>query len=269
MGEDWLIALQEEFVKPYFLTLKQFITNEQKTKKVFPPPQDIYSWSRLCPLKDVRVVIIAGQDPYHDDNQAHGLAFSVRKGVRVPPSLRNIYKEMSEDVDGFKIPPHGDLSEWARHGVLLLNTSLTVRAHEAASHSNRGWETFTAAVLKVVTSRLVPRGNGVVFMAWGAHAQKMCSGVDKNKHLILKSVHPSPLSAMRGFFGSKHFTKANAWLEERYGSEGGIDWKAFRRMIMSVFILLLYLCVSFLNISALCILLQSHKSFSSPLWSDC
>ncbi|WWC92190.1 uracil-DNA glycosylase [Kwoniella dendrophila CBS 6074] len=238
IGEDWLLALQDELTKPYFLNLKEFVTNEQKTKKVFPPAEDIYSWSRLCPLKDIRVVII-GQDPYHDDGQAHGLAFSVRKGVRIPPSLRNMYKEMHDEIPEFVIPKHGDLTEWAKHGVLLLNTSLTVRAHEAGSHANKGWDTFTAAVLKVVTSRLspgpsigsstndkVPGGNGVVFMAWGAHAAKMCAGVDQRKHLILKSAHPSPLSASRGFLGNNHFKKANEWLKVKYGPEGGIDWKA-------------------------------------------
>ncbi|WVQ63174.1 uracil-DNA glycosylase [Kwoniella botswanensis] len=238
MGEDWLLALQDELTKSYFLNLKEFVTNEQKTKKVFPPAEDIYSWSRFCPLKDIRVVII-GQDPYHDDGQAHGLAFSVRKGVRIPPSLRNMYKEMHDEIPEFVIPKHGDLTEWAKHGVLLLNTSLTVRAHEAGSHANKGWDTFTAAVLKVVTSRLapgpsllaasddkVPGAKGVVFMAWGAHAAKMCAGVDKTKHLILKSAHPSPLSASRGFFGNNHFKKANEWLQLKYGPEGGIDWKA-------------------------------------------
>ncbi|KIR79561.1 uracil-DNA glycosylase [Cryptococcus gattii E566] len=232
MGEDWFLALQEEFTKPYFIKLKEFVTAEQKTKKVFPPAGDIYSWSRFCPLKDVRVVII-GQDPYHDDGQAHGLAFSVRKGVRVPPSLRNMYQEMVQEIPGFVQPKHGDLTEWAKHGVLLLNTSLTVRAHEAGSHANAGWDQFTAAVLRVVTNRLAPAsgshvgGNGVVFMAWGAHAAKMCAGIDTKKHLLLKSAHPSPLSASRGFFGNGHFKKANVWLEERYGAGGGIDWKSF------------------------------------------
>ncbi|OWZ61269.1 uracil-DNA glycosylase [Cryptococcus neoformans] len=231
MGEDWFLALQEEFTKPYFVKLKKFVTAEQQSKKVFPPAGDIYSWSRFCPLKDVRVVII-GQDPYHDDGQAHGLAFSVRKGVRVPPSLRNMYQEMAQEVPGFVQPKHGDLTEWAKHGVLLLNTSLTVRAHEAGSHAKAGWDQFTAAVLKVVTNRLAPAsgsnvgGNGVVFMAWGAHAAKMCAGIDTNKHLLLKSAHPSPLSASRGFFGNGHFKKANGWLEERYGTGGGIDWKS-------------------------------------------
>ncbi|KIR30797.1 uracil-DNA glycosylase [Cryptococcus deuterogattii LA55] len=171
MGEDWFLALQDEFTKPYFIKLKEFVTAEQKTKKVFPPAGDIYSWSRFCPLKD-------------DDGQAHGLAFSVRKGVRVPPSLRNMYQEMAQEIPGFVQPKHGDLTEWAKHGVLLLNTSLTVRAHEAGSHAKAGWDQFTAAVLRVVTNRLAPTsgshvgGNGVVFMAWGAHAAKMCAGID-------------------------------------------------------------------------------------------
>ncbi|WOO78783.1 Uracil-DNA glycosylase [Vanrija pseudolonga] len=229
LGEDWLVALQDELTKPYFLALKEFVVAEQKSKQVFPPAADIYTWSRLCPLKDVRVVIV-GQDPYHDDNQAHGLAFSVRKGVKIPPSLRNIYKEMATEVPGFKVPLHGDLTEWAKHGVLLLNTSLTVRAHEAGSHANRGWDQFTAAVLKAVTTRSSSSSdkkgaNGVVFMAWGAHAQKMAVGLDKKQHLVLKSAHPSPLSASRGFFGNGHFNQSNDWLRERYGPDGVIDWK--------------------------------------------
>ncbi|KAL7423903.1 uracil DNA glycosylase [Cryptotrichosporon argae] len=234
MGEDWLLTLQAELTKPYFLALKEFVMAEQKSKKVFPPAEDIYSWSRLCPLKDVRIVII-GQDPYHDDNQAHGLAFSVRKGIRIPPSLRNIYKEMADEVPGFVVPKHGDLTVWAEHGVLLLNTSLTVRAHEAGSHAARGWDQFTAAVLRTVVARLAPgaddigdggQAHGVVLLVWGAHAAKMVAGTDGKKHCILKSAHPSPLSASRGFFGNGHFNKANAWLEERYGVGGGIDWKA-------------------------------------------
>ncbi|KAK4687711.1 uracil-DNA glycosylase, partial [Tremellales sp. Uapishka_1] len=260
MGEDWLLALQDEITKPYFLSvrlendiavkrltgsqLKEFIVEEQKTKKVFPPGEhaasslnpvmltqttakDIYSWSRLCHLKDVRVVII-GQDPYHDDGQAHGLAFSVVAPMKPPPSLRNIYKQMATDIDGFVAPIHGDLTEWAKHGVLLLNTSLSVRAHEAGSHSKRGWEQFTAAVLKVVVDRQSPEsaGRGVCFMAWGAHAAKMIAGTDEKKHLILRSAHPSPLSASRGFLGNGHFKKSNEWLEQRYGDKGGIDWKS-------------------------------------------
>ncbi|WVQ86059.1 uracil-DNA glycosylase [Cryptococcus sp. DSM 104549] len=232
MGEDWLLALQDELFKPYFFKIKQFLDMEMDKKRtIFPEGKDIYSWSRLCPLKDVRIVII-GQDPYHDDGQAHGLAFSVQQGVKIPPSLRNIYKELTNEIPGWVSPKHGDLTEWAKHGILLLNTSLTVRAHEAGSHSKIGWDRFTAAVLKVVTDRLAPDsgegagGKGVVFMAWGAHAAKMCAGVDTKKHLVLRSAHPSPLSASRGFFGNGHFLKANEWLEERYGPGGGIDWKS-------------------------------------------
>ncbi|TXT03858.1 hypothetical protein VHUM_04281 [Vanrija humicola] len=228
LGEDWLIALQDELTKPYFLALKEFVVAEQKSKQVFPPAADIYSWSRLCPLKDVRVVIV-GQDPYHVSG-GEGLAFSVRKGVKIPPSLRNIYKEMATEITGFKVPLHGDLTEWAKHGVLLLNTSLTVRAHEAGSHAARGWDQFTAAVLKAVTTRAASSSdkkgaNGVVFMAWGAHAQKMAVGLNQKQHLVLKSPHPSPLSASRGFFGNGHFNKSNDWLRERYGVDGVIDWK--------------------------------------------
>ncbi|CAK9786596.1 uracil-DNA glycosylase [Cutaneotrichosporon oleaginosum] len=230
LGEDWLLALQDELTKPYFLKLKQYVMSEQETKKVFPPAEDIYSWSRLCPLKDVRIIVV-GQDPYHDDGQAHGLAFSVKKGVKIPPSLRNIYKQMATEVPGFVTPTHGDLTEWAKHGVLLLNTSLTVRAHQAGSHANQGWEQFTAAVLRVVTDRLAsadetPGANGVVIMAWGAHAAKMIAGLNTKRHHVLKSAHPSPLSASRGFFGNNHFTKANEWLQERYTVEGVIDWKS-------------------------------------------
>ncbi|EJT46771.1 uracil DNA N-glycosylase [Trichosporon asahii var. asahii CBS 8904] len=203
--------------------------------------EDIYSWSRFCPLKDVRIVIV-GQDPYHGPGQAHGLAFSVKRGVAIPPSLRNMYKEMTTAIPGFVAPKHGDLTEWAKHGVLLLNTSLTVRASEAGSHAGKGWEQFTAAVMKVVTSRLAgsasgvavtatadapgSSANGIVLMAWGAHAQKMIAGLDTKRHLVLKSAHPSPLSASRGFFGNGHFVKSNAWLQERYGADGGIDWKS-------------------------------------------
>ncbi|RSH87763.1 uracil DNA glycosylase [Apiotrichum porosum] len=229
LGEDWLLALQDELTKPYFLSLKEFLIKEQSSKKVFPPAEDIYSWSRLCPLKDVRVIIV-GQDPYHDDGQAHGLAFSVRKGVRIPPSLRNIYKEMGTAVNGFVVPTHGDLTEWAKHGVLLLNTSLTVRAHEAGSHSKAGWDQFTLAALGAVTDYMAgspdtPGANGLVLMAWGAHAQNMIAGLNTTRHLVLKSAHPSPLS-VRKFWGNEHFAKSNSWLRERYGTDGGIDWKS-------------------------------------------
>ncbi|GHJ86227.1 hypothetical protein NliqN6_2629 [Naganishia liquefaciens] len=233
MGDDWFVALRGEFIKPYFRELKKFITAEQKSKKVFPPAEDVYAWTRLCPLSAIRVVVI-GQDPYHDDGQAHGLAFSVRKGIRTPPSLRNIYKEISDEVDGFKPPTHGHLTSWAKQGVLLLNTCLTVRAHEAASHSKKGWETFTTAVLKTVVDRLAPTGaehgaKGVVFVAWGAPAGKLTVGISEKSHHVLKSAHPSPLAASRGFFGNKHFIKCNEWLEKRYGEGQGIDWTSVMR----------------------------------------
>ncbi|GMK54454.1 hypothetical protein CspeluHIS016_0110400 [Cutaneotrichosporon spelunceum] len=229
LAEDWLLALQDELTKPYFLKLKRFIIDEQETKKVFPPAEDIYSWSRLCPLNQVRVVIV-GQDPYHGDGQSHGLAFSVKEGTKIPPSLRNIYKELATEYSDFGTPTHGNLSAWAKQGVLLLNTALTVRAHQAGSHANQGWLQFTAAVLKVVTDRLGSTtdkagANGVVIMAWGNHAAKMIAGLNTKRHLVLKSAHPSPLSASRGFFGNNHFKKANEWLQERYTVEGVIDWK--------------------------------------------
>ncbi|BEJ16441.1 hypothetical protein CspHIS471_0510460 [Cutaneotrichosporon sp. HIS471] len=226
LGEGWLLALQDELTKPYFL---KFIMVEQETKKIFPPPEDIYSWSRFCPLDDVRVVIV-GQDPYHGDGQSHGLAFSVKEGVKIPPSLRNMYKELAAEFPDFGTPSHGNLTAWAKQGVLMLNTSLTVRAHQAGSHANQGWEQFTAAVLKAVTDRLgddteTPGANGVVIMAWGNHAAKMIAGLNTKRHLVLKSAHPSPLSASRGFFGNNHFKKANEWLQERYTVKGVIDWK--------------------------------------------
>ncbi|KAI5455485.1 uracil DNA glycosylase [Naganishia albida] len=233
MGDDWFVALRGEFVKPYFKELKTFVVKEQNTKKIFPPAEDVYSWTRLCPLSAIRVVVI-GQDPYHDDGQAHGLAFSVRKGVRTPPSLRNIYKEIGEEISDFKPPAHGHLTSWARQGVLLLNTCLTVRAHEAASHSKKGWETFTTAVLKTIVDRLAPTGaeqgaKGVVFLAWGKPAERLCAGISERSHHVLKSAHPSPLAASRGFFGNGHFVKCNEWLEGKYGTGQGIDWTSVMR----------------------------------------
>lgn len=233
MGPDWLEVLQSEMKKPYFLELKRFVIAEQAKNKVFPPAQDVYSWTRFCPLKGIRVVII-GQDPYHNDNQAHGLAFSVRKGIAVPPSLRNMYKELENEYPDFKAPKHGDLSSWAKQGVLLLNTSLTVRAHEANSHSKKGWEQFTERVLKLIVERLSEKGEepgakGVVFLAWGAGAGKLVKGISQKQHHVLTSVHPSPLSAMRGFMGNNHFKKCNDWLEERYGAGNGIDWTSVMR----------------------------------------
>lgn len=208
--ESWLSLLKCEFTKPYFKNLKNFLKSEiQKGVKIFPPSDRIYYWSQLCQFQSTKVVII-GQDPYHDDGQAMGLCFSVPKSLKIPPSLVNIFKEMTNDLPEFKIPGHGDLTEWAHQGVLLLNTSLTVRAHEAASHSGKGWEQFTDSVIRIINDQR----NNIVFILWGNHAQKKASMIDKSRHLILMGVHPSPLSASRGFFGCKHFSKTNAYLRD-------------------------------------------------------
>lgn len=209
--ESWIPCFQTEFSKPYFVKLATFLRSElRQGSKVFPPSVDVFSWARLCPLPSIKVAIL-GQDPYHDDGQAHGLAFSVRKGVAFPPSLRNIWKELEADL-GYARPKHGCLEGWARQGVLLLNTSLTVRAHQAASHAGRGWETFTDAVLQFVSLQVT---KPAVFILWGGHAQKRAPMISKkgHGHLILQSAHPSPLSAHRGFFGSRCFSKSNEFLK--------------------------------------------------------
>ncbi|KAG8877247.1 uracil DNA glycosylase [Tulasnella sp. 332] len=223
LGIDWREVLRSEFTKAYFVKLKTFISNEFKTQTVYPVAKDVYSWSRLTKLEAVKVVII-GQDPYHGPGQAHGLSFSVRDPVPPPPSLKNIYKQLSDDIPGFKIPKSGDLTPTARQGVLWLNTSLTVRSGQAASHASKGWETFTVAVLKAVIGRRSDKG--IVFLAWGGHASKVCKslGIDRTKHLVLESAHPSPLSAHRGFLGNQHFKKTNEWLDNTYGEGSGIDW---------------------------------------------
>ncbi|KAM5538470.1 hypothetical protein V8D89_007803 [Ganoderma adspersum] len=242
LGKSWLKLLKDEIKKPYFLSLKRFLASEgvkglndsAPNLKVYPAPKNIYSWSNMTPLGRVKVVII-GQDPYHGPGQAHGLCFSVPQGVAIPPSLRNIYAEIKAEYPSFEPPKHGNLTTWAENGVLLLNTSLTVRAHEAASHSKKGWEEFTAKVVDVVdrygganlgdkSSSDAGRGRGIVFLVWGAHAAKVVAKLDKKKHLILTSAHPSPLSANRGFMGNGHFKKANDWLEEKYGPDGCVDW---------------------------------------------
>jgi uracil-DNA glycosylase len=239
MGASWLKHLQDEIRKPYFIKLKKFLWEEgikgpepeTFTNKIFPPANEIYSWSRYTQLGQVRVVII-GQDPYHGPNQAHGLCFSVKPGVAVPPSLLNMYKEIRAEYPSFTPPKHGCLASWAEAGVLLLNTSLTVRASQAGSHAKKGWEEFTDAVIASVAkyggADLVKggsgEGRGVVFLAWGGWAAKRVDKLDKKKHLILKSAHPSPLSAARGFLGNNHFKKANEWLADKYGIEETIDW---------------------------------------------
>ncbi|KAL2270203.1 hypothetical protein VTJ83DRAFT_2387 [Remersonia thermophila] len=223
LHESWLALLKDELVSKEFLELKRFLDRETKAdRKWFPPKEDVYSWSRYTPFHSVRVVIL-GQDPYHNHNQAHGLAFSVRPPTPAPPSLKNMYTALQNDYPSFVVPPNrgGLLTPWAERGVLMLNTCLTVRAHEANSHSNRGWERFTQRVIDLVAQR---RTRGVVFMAWGTPAGKRVQKVDAKRHLVLKSVHPSPLSAARGFFTCGHFRKANVWLEERYGPDGRVDW---------------------------------------------
>lgn len=203
---SWKHVLCEEFEKTYFTDLTDFVRAEYQNKTIFPPPKKIFEAFSLTPFDDVRVVIL-GQDPYHGPGQAHGLCFSVEGGVKTPPSLVNIYKEMADDIGG-AIPPHGNLEHWAKSGVLLLNTTLTVEAHKAGSHQKKGWEEFTDAVIHA----LAEQKEHLVFILWGSYAQKKGSFIDEDKHLVLKAPHPSPLSAHRGFFGSKPFSKTNAYL---------------------------------------------------------
>ncbi len=216
ISNDWAPVLREEYGKPYYRDLYQFVREEYSKNTIYPPADDIFNAFHLTPLSRVKVVII-GQDPYHEPGQAHGLCFSVQKGVDIPPSLQNIYKELNSDI-GFEIPNHGCLTSWAEQGVLLLNAVLTVRAHAAASHQNKGWETFTDAVIRAVNDVDRP----VVFMLWGGFARSKKAMLTNPKHLVLEAPHPSPLSAYRGFFGCKHFSQANAFLEKN-GVEP-VDW---------------------------------------------
>ena len=209
IAEDWKALLQEEFDKPYFAELVDFVKTEYASRQIFPAARNIFRAFDKCPLDKLKVVII-GQDPYHGDGQANGLCFSVDDGVDFPPSLRNIFKEVAEDT-GTAVPASGNLDRWAEQGVLMLNAVLTVRAHEAASHAGRGWERFTDAVVQ----KIAQEKEGVVYMLWGSYAQKKGAMVDGSKNLVLKAVHPSPLSVYRGFFGSRHFSKANDYLRHR------------------------------------------------------
>jgi uracil-DNA glycosylase len=219
LEQSWLAVLKDEFEKPYMVNLKKFLQNEKEAGRVvYPKNADIFRAFNDTPFDKVKVVIL-GQDPYHGPNQAHGLSFSVQKGIAIPKSLINIYKELATDVAGFVKPAHGNLEEWARQGVLLLNASLTVRANEAGSHQKRGWETFTDEVIH----QLSEKGTGLVFILWGAYAQSKIPLIDQSKHHIIKSVHPSPLSVERGFWGSKPFSKANAYLEKE--GKKPIDWQ--------------------------------------------
>lgn len=204
--ESWKEHLQQEFEKPYFRTLTDFVRKEYAARTVYPPAKLIFNAFDSCPFNKVKVVIV-GQDPYHEPGQAHGLCFSVNDGVQIPPSLVNIYKEIEDDL-GIPAPRSGDLTRWAKQGVLLLNATLTVQAHRAGSHQGKGWEEFTDAAIK----RLAEERDHLVFILWGAYAQRKGASIDANRHLILKSPHPSPLSAHRGFFGNKHFSKANDYL---------------------------------------------------------
>ncbi|OJV40462.1 MAG: uracil-DNA glycosylase [Bacteroidales bacterium 36-12] len=204
--KSWKEFLQVEFDKPYFAGLVHFVRNEYSSKKIFPPAPFIFNAFDQCPFDDVKVVII-GQDPYHGDGQAHGLCFSVNDGIALPPSLINIFKEIERDLN-IPIPKSGNLLRWAKQGVLLLNATLTVEAHKAGSHQGKGWETFTDAVIKLVSDKK----DNIVFLLWGSYAQQKSALINQSKHLILKAVHPSPLSAYRGFIGCGHFSKANEYL---------------------------------------------------------
>lgn len=206
---SWKNKLSSEWDKDYFVRLTDFVRQEYKTKQVFPLASKIFAAFDACPFDNVKVVIL-GQDPYHDVGQANGLCFSVNDGIQMPPSLVNIFKEIHDDI-GTPIPTNGDLSRWAQQGVLLLNATLTVEAHRAASHQGRGWEEFTDEVIL----RIAQDCSGIVFMLWGAYAIKKGAFIDRTRHLVLTSPHPSPLSAYRGFFGNKHFSKANQYLQQQ------------------------------------------------------
>lgn len=206
--KSWQTALQTEFDKPYFEQLVQFVKHEYATQTIFPPAGQIFNAFNSCPFNDVRVVIL-GQDPYHGAGQAHGLCFSVNDGVAFPPSLLNICKEMADDM-GKPMPASGNLQYLANQGVLLLNATLTVRSGQAGSHQGKGWETFTDSVIKAISNAK----QNVVFLLWGAYAGSKSKFIDGNKHLILKAPHPSPLSSYRGFFGCKHFSQANTYLQQ-------------------------------------------------------
>lgn len=207
--ESWKKQLKEEFEKDYFVRLTEFVREEYRTKQIFPPAKLIFNAFEHTPFNKVKVVIL-GQDPYHGDGQAHGLSFSVVEGIRQPPSLVNIFKEINRDL-GVPVPKSGDLTRWANQGVLLLNATLTVQAHMAGSHQKKGWEQFTDAAI----AKLAQERENIVFILWGAYAQKKAALIDANKHCILRSVHPSPLSAHNGFFGNNHFSETNKYLESK------------------------------------------------------
>jgi uracil-DNA glycosylase len=214
--DTWKSKLKDEFSKDYFIKLTEFIREEYRVNTIYPPASLIFNAFNLCPFGNTKAVII-GQDPYHGPGQAHGLCFSVREGIEFPPSLINIFKEIELDL-GFVKPKSGNLERWARQGVLLLNATLTVRAHQAGSHQRKGWEQFTDAVISSINSEK----QNIVFFLWGAYAQKKGETIDRSRHHVLESVHPSPLSASRGFFGNRHFSRCNDYL----GNHGiaTVDW---------------------------------------------
>lgn len=213
---SWLAVLEDEFDKPYMKNLRAFLGEESRKQRIFPPGNEIFNAFTLTPFDAVKVVVL-GQDPYHGPGQAHGLSFSVREGVRPPPSLENIFKELHDDL-GLPRPPHGSLTKWAKQGVLLLNTVLTVRARQANSHREKGWEIFTDEVIRRVNAQR----DGLVFLLWGSAAKKKSTMIDTSRHLILTSSHPSPYSASYSFFGSKPFSKINQYLEKN--NKTPIDW---------------------------------------------
>ncbi len=220
ISNDWLEAISDEFTKPYYKELYKFVKEEYSTHVIYPPSDDIFNAMHLTPLKKVKAVIL-GQDPYHNEHQAHGLSFSVLPDVLpkdIPPSLKNIYKELHEDL-GCTIPNNGYLKKWAEQGVLMLNTVLTVRAHEAGSHQRHGWEQFTDAIIRAVEAQDRP----IVYMLWGRPAQAKADMITNPDHLVLKAAHPSPLSASRGFFGCRHFSACNNYLVKN--GEKAIDWQ--------------------------------------------
>lgn len=215
---SWKRELGNEFEQPYMQNLREFLRQQKaQGKRIFPPGSQIFNALNSTPFDDVRLVII-GQDPYHGPGQAHGLCFSVLPGVQIPPSLRNIYKELHSDT-GFTIPQHGCLLSWAQQGVLLLNATLTVEAGNAGSHQGKGWETFTDRIIALLNEKK----SGLAFLLWGSYAQKKGASIDRERHLVLQSPHPSPLSASRGFFGNHHFSRANAYLQKQGRSV--IDWQ--------------------------------------------
>lgn len=221
LSGEWLEALKDEFKKPYYTSLYQKVMEEYRTRKIFPPAEDLFNAFHYTPLNQVKVVIL-GQDPYHNDGQAHGLSFSVKPQVDIPPSLQNIYQELHDEL-GCYIPNHGYLEKWAKQGVLLLNTVLTVRAHQANSHRGIGWEQFTDAAIRVLDQQDRP----MVFLLWGRPAQMKASMLHNPRHLILQAPHPSPLSAYRGFFGCGHFQKTNEFLKNC--GETPVDWQIENR----------------------------------------